>query len=104
MAGFRTVAGRVGASALLVTTATLGTVATADAAPAAPTDCRITAYQTGAHVACATGSGQFRAYTRCDVSLWPDYNRYGRWVGVPNFSVALCDEGDRAFNQGFQTR
>jgi hypothetical protein len=110
MAGLTRAAGRIGASALLVAAATLGTITAASAAPgvgAVPTtpgDCLVSPSSGHVTVICGSGTGEYRASTRCDVNNWPDYNRYGAWVTRGHTSNAICDRGDRAFNQGFQTR
>jgi hypothetical protein len=83
-----------------------GTTA-AHAAVAAPSNCTVATFpphSVGAY--CANGTGEFRAYTRCNAPLWPDYNRYGPWVpaGSGRDSLATCDAFDTPFNYGVQVR
>ncbi|MGW3961512.1 hypothetical protein ACWED2_16935 [Amycolatopsis sp. NPDC005003] len=87
------------------TTAAVATP-TGPAAVAAPSNCGVTAGGYWVTAYCAGGSGEFRAYTRCDEPLWPDYNRYGPWVraGSGAESTAICSAYDRAFNYGVQVR
>ena len=101
MSRFSTAARRIGVSAVLVAATTLGTATTADATPSG---CQVVPSDQHVTVICTSGSGEYRAYTRCDRNNWPDYNRYGRWVGLRQISSATCDAGHRAFNQGLQTR
>jgi hypothetical protein len=98
---------RLGVTAVLVAAAALGTAGSASAAPGAlatPSGCNVYADDGGVIVDCARGTGEFRAYTRCDKNNWPDYDRYGKWKRPGALSGAECDRGDRAFNQGFQVR
>jgi hypothetical protein len=78
----------------------------ANAAQASPSNCSSDTYDiytVGAY--CSSGSGEFRAYTRCNATLWPDYNRYGAWTRVgAGASIASCDRIDPAFNYGVQVR
>jgi|SRR3954469_3790008 hypothetical protein len=78
------------------------------AALASPSNCSVTVDWTHSTVTarCTSGSGEYRAYTRCNAILWPDYNRYGAWtrVGSGGKSTASCDEPDQPFNYGVQVR
>ncbi|WBB65510.1 hypothetical protein [Micromonospora sp. WMMD812] len=74
-------------------------------AQAAPTGCTTgaTGYTAGAY--CESGTGQFRAKTRCNKPWAPDYARYGEWMGVGTWtSFAKCDNGHLAFNPTWETR
>ncbi|HEX6359913.1 hypothetical protein [Actinophytocola sp.] len=88
-----------------------GTTATAVAAPtgptvvAAPSNCTVSTLYSSVSAYCANGTGEYRAYTRCDATLWPDYNRYGPWTRAGSGpSTAYCEDIDRAFNYGVQVR
>jgi hypothetical protein len=55
---------------------------------------------------CTNGTGEYRAYTRCD-RQGPDYDAYGSWVRVGQTSVAKCNRSphDRgAKSVGIQVR
>ena len=101
MARFSTAARRVGVTALLVSAAALGSVTAAEASPGS---CSVSASGSGSFVTCKTGTGEFRASTRCRVDTFPDYNAYGQWVKPGQYSEARCWKSKGAFNQGFQTR
>jgi hypothetical protein len=106
---------RIGVTALFAAAASASgtTVAhaavTAPAGPAAvaaPSNCAVTTGFSWVTARCSNGSGEYRAYTRCDATLWPDYNRYGPWTraGSGGQSTASCDSIDRAYNYGVQVR
>ena len=97
---------RIGVTALFAAAAfTSGTTA-AHAAVAAPSNCTVAAGSYWVSAYCANGTGEFRAYTRCNAPLWPDYNRYGPWVpaGSGDTSTASCSAYDAVFNYGVQVR
>ena len=80
---------------------------TAGVAQADPYDC--STWHPNVHDAaarCTNGTGEYRAYTRCDASLAFDYDAYGPWVRVGQTSVAKCSHywGDRAKTAGVQVR
>lgn len=80
-----------------------------NAAQAAPTNCSVglVGSRDGSWAWCTGGTGQFRAYTRCDRPFGLDYNRYGPWINTgPSAptSNALCDSGHRAFDYGYSVR
>ena len=105
---------RIGMTALFAaaafasgTTAAHATVAapTGPAAVTAPSNCGVTAQYSSVSAYCANGTGEYRAYTRCDATLAFDYNRYGPWTRAGSGpSTATCDGIDRAFNYGVQVR
>jgi hypothetical protein len=96
-----TTARRIGVTTVLVAMASLGTITAADASPSG---CSLQKSDQGVTAHCTSGSGQFRAYTRCRVSLAPDYDRYGPWVNAGDYSSVYCWKHKGAFNQGFQVR
>ena len=59
-------------------------------------------------VKCTNGTGEYRAYTKCNASLAFDYTDYGPWVRVGQVSTAVCIRAsikDRAeAPQGVQVR
>ncbi|GLY44132.1 hypothetical protein Amsp01_101550 [Amycolatopsis sp. NBRC 101858] len=68
-------------------------------------DCSVThPERKSAAAVCTNGTGEYRAYTRCDSRLSVDYDRYGPWVRVGKTSTAVCNvwSGDRAFNSTVQ--
>ena len=73
-------------------------------AHARPTNCTIRAVNTSvsneSYAVCSSGTGQYRAATRCDAPWYRlDYTRYGPWVPGPGYySWATCDRGDRAYD------
>jgi hypothetical protein len=112
MTRFSTVARRIGVPAVLVATAALGSITTAGAAPVAegaasavPTCYLNWLDDYSLRVDCNKASGnEYRAAVRCNKNNWPDYNRYGAWAKVPDYSVARCNSGDKAFNGRAETR
>lgn len=81
---------------------TFVTAAAGAAAPAGPSAGEVGRSTPFSSVRCGESSGEYRACARCDVNNWPDYDRYGAWVGT--VSTATRDSGDRAFNRGYRTR
>jgi hypothetical protein len=114
MTRFGNVARRFGTATALVAAASFGYAAPAVAAPAAaaaaaqPSGCEARTYDFLYRVVayCSSGTGEYRAYARCDRRFAPDYNRYGPWTrpGPSGVSKAQCDQGDRPFNGTYQTR
>jgi hypothetical protein len=114
MTRFSTAARRVGVAAAVIGAAAFSTVATADAAPAAAPTAASSDVPTcylnwlddyTLRVDCNKAAGsQYRAAVRCNKNNWPDYNRYGAWKSVPDYSVARCNNGDKAFNGRAETR
>lgn len=92
---------RIGATTVLVAMASLGTVT---AAHAAPSSCSMQSSDQGNTVTCKSGSGEFRATTRCRVDIWPDYTAYGKWVKAGDYSTATCWKNKGAYSPGFQVR
>ena len=94
---------RIGVTALFAVAALASGTSAAQASPSNCSVKNIYIYDVTAR--CTSGSGEYRAYTRCDATLWPDYNRYGPWTRVGSgSSTASCDSIDRAFNYGVQVR
>jgi hypothetical protein len=78
-------------------------IASAEPAHADPFNCHLTQWGSWGIIArCDSGSGTYRAVTRCDKWLAPDYTRYGPEVSVGNDSGAYCNTSDRAYNYGVQ--
>jgi hypothetical protein len=96
-----TTARRIGVTGALIVMATMGTVTAAEATPGG---CSTQKSSQGVTVTCSSGSGEFRAYTRCRVATFPDYDRFGPWVRAGQYSDAYCWKNKGAFNQGFQVR
>jgi hypothetical protein len=93
---------RIGVTTLFAVVALAGG---ASAAHAAPSNCSTRDFGDEVQATCTSGSGEFRAYTRCNAPLWPDYNRYGSWTRVGSgTSVAHCSAYDDAYNFGIQVR
>jgi hypothetical protein len=106
MKRFSDAATRITASTALACAAVLGVATAAQAAPAAalaPSRCVVSTLGNGVDVFCGQGFGTYRGVVRCDRNNLPDYNRYGPWVSVGNWSSAWCNSGDRAFNHSMQT-
>jgi hypothetical protein len=97
-----TTARRIGATAVLVVAAALGTATAAGAST--PDDCTVQLYAHGARAYCSAGTGQYRAAVRCDKNNALDYNRFGAWVTAGRWSFADCNSADRPFNQHLETR
>lgn len=89
------------ASLTLITAGVAASLVPAAGALAAPREC-LTWYPTTnkGSVSCSSGTGTYRAYVRCDVNNFPDYDRYGSWVSIGATSTATCNSSDRAFNLG----
>lgn len=105
---------RIGVTALFAAAAFAGGITpthAAVAAPAgpvtiaAPSNCTVTNRHPSVTARCTNGSGEYRAYTRCDAALWPDYSRYGPWTRVGSGqSTASCSGLDRPYDYGVQVR
>jgi hypothetical protein len=106
---------RIGVTALFAAAALASGTTVADAAVtapagsaavASPSNCAVDTGFYWVTARCTSGSGEYRTYTRCNATLWPDYNRYGPWrrVGSGAWSTASCDSIDRIYNYGVQVR
>lgn len=93
---------RIGVTALFAVAAL---ASAPNAAHAAPSNCTVNSYGYYVTARCSSGSGEFRAYTRCRAVLWPDYKRYGSWTRVGSgTSKATCSEADSTYEYGVEVR